>query len=506
MPFTCDHEGCGRSYLRKEHLTRHKKEHAPTPSFSCPSCGTKFTRGDTLRRHMVLHGPTAPPTRVAQACVPCHRTKTRCDGQQPICSTCNDKGRPCDWPQPRGKNQYQQDQQKQHQQQQQQHQYYYQHDQREDRSPSAGYPIPLCAAPPHPAILLGPMTTGMQPTGLLTQTVMPPAATPMMTASLGGPVAVATAADEFEFPPGSLLNEGMRMQLQRVYFDQFHPQWPLLHRETFQSTPQPKLLMQAVVTVGLWFTSAPGARDLAVKFHDHLLIDVGNRILELLEQSRQGTLSPILDLLPIFQAMLISTILVPYRADKSMENVMMTHSMLLETFKASGLYEQAKINAASHLCGGNGYPWVFRECYQRLAVFQFKLHLILQAIFLTIHPALRISRNAEPAMLKVKVPLPLIMWDGPAVQWFGMMPTDPALHGDDDADDDVLVISRMCDKAASMMDNKPLLPLLSWDRSLGMAIWCWCMKHAQSDREFIENIKPFVLDPLKGTGFDYGSS
>ncbi|KAI8270036.1 Anthrone oxygenase encC [Colletotrichum sp. SAR11_239] len=94
-------------------------------------------------------------------------------------------------------------------------------------------------------------------------------------------------------------------------------------------------------------------------------------------------------------------------------------------------------------------------------------------------------------MLRVKVPMPLMMWDGPAAQWFGMIPTDPELM-DDQGDEELLIISRMCDKAVMMMDNKPLIPLLSWDRCLGMAIWCWCMKHTESDREFIENIKPFT--------------
>lgn len=107
-------------------------------------------------------------------------------------------------------------------------------------------------------------------------------------------------------------------------------------------------------------------------------------------------------------------------------------------------------------------------------------------------------------MLRVKVPMPLMMWDGPAAQYFGMIPTDPELL--DDGEDDVLIISKMCDNAVMMMDKKPLLPLLSWDRCLGMAIWCWCMKHTESDKDFIENIKPFVLEPLKGTGVHYGPS
>lgn len=132
-----------------------------------------------------------------------------------------------------------------------------------------------------------------------------------------------------------------------------------------------------------------------------------------------------------------------------------------------------------------------------LAVFQFKLHLILQTIFVTMHPVLRLSKNAEPALLRVRLPLPLGMWDGPTAQWFGMVPTDPALL-DMDGDDDRMLVSRMCEEATLTMDNTPLLPLLSWDRCLGMAIWCWCLRGNESDKEFVENIKPFVLDPLKG--------
>ncbi|OHW99496.1 early growth response protein 1 Is a zinc-finger protein [Colletotrichum incanum] len=414
---------------------------------------------------MVLHGPSAPPTRVAQACVPCHRTKTRCDGQQPVCSTCNDKGKPCEWPQPRGKSL--------------------------SRSPSSSATAP--ESTPNLVSLPEPMAASMPPIGIPTQAVMP--------------LAPMTVGDTLDFStPGSqcILDEGMRLQLESIYFEQFHPHWPLLHREVYAKTAQPKLLMRAVVTVGLWFAGSPEFKNLAIKFHDHLLVETGNKLFDLLEQSRQGLLSPRMDLLPIFQATLISTILVPYRADKSMDNVMMTHAMLLETFKATGVYDQSKINAGSRLCGYSGYPWIFRELYQRLAVFQFKLHLILQTISMTIHPALRLSRNAEPALLRVKLPIPLMMWDGPSAQWCGVVPTDPALL--DMSDDDGLVISLMCEEATLTMDNTPLVPLLSWDRCLGMAIWCWCLRGNESDKEFIENIKPFVLDPFKELGFIPGPS
>ncbi|UQC84310.1 uncharacterized protein CLUP02_09806 [Colletotrichum lupini] len=80
-----------------------------------------------------------------------------------------------------------------------------------------------------------------------------------------------------------------------------------------------------------------------------------------------------------------------------------------------------------------------------------------------------------------------------------MVPTDPALLDANTGDEEVLMISKMCEKASLTMDNKALVPLLSWDRCLGMAIWCWCLRGSETDKEFIENVKPFVLDPLKDT-------
>ncbi|KAK2007299.1 hypothetical protein LZ32DRAFT_56457 [Colletotrichum eremochloae] len=326
MPYTCDVEGCGRSYLRKEHLTRHRKEHTTAPSFSCPSCGTSFTRGDTLRRHMALHGPSAPPARVAQACIPCHRTKTRCDGQQPVCSTCREKGKFCEWPQPLGKS--------------------------SSASPSASSTAPETT--PNPITPPGSLAPGMSSTGMLMPTTMAPT--------------VATTSDIIDFitlGSQSFLTESMTLQSQIVYFEQFHPQWPLLHRGLYETNVQPRLLVGAVVTVGLWFAGSPQTKDLSKRLHDQLLIETRDKLLDLSQQSRQGLLSPRTDLLPIFQATLIAMILAPYRADESLESVMMTHAMLLELFHTTGVYDQPKINAASVNCGHIGYSSIFREYYQR---------------------------------------------------------------------------------------------------------------------------------------------
>ncbi|KAK9472024.1 uncharacterized protein V1510DRAFT_403615 [Dipodascopsis tothii] len=50
--FVCDHDGCGRAYLRLIHLTRHKLNHDPIARrFQCELCLKTFVRQDLLRRH-----------------------------------------------------------------------------------------------------------------------------------------------------------------------------------------------------------------------------------------------------------------------------------------------------------------------------------------------------------------------------------------------------------------------------------------------------------------------
>ncbi|CRK15946.1 hypothetical protein BN1723_010855 [Verticillium longisporum] len=62
MRFECDYPDCNRSYLRKEHLSRHQRNHANLRSFACAACPATFNRSDLLHRHEALnHGQPADP-------------------------------------------------------------------------------------------------------------------------------------------------------------------------------------------------------------------------------------------------------------------------------------------------------------------------------------------------------------------------------------------------------------------------------------------------------------
>lgn len=91
----CSHEGCERSFIRKEHLTRHALSHTENPSYICNICSRAFTRNDVLQKHVRGHTARQKSTeRNKRACQPCHKAKTRCAGGFP-CQSCVKRRIPC---------------------------------------------------------------------------------------------------------------------------------------------------------------------------------------------------------------------------------------------------------------------------------------------------------------------------------------------------------------------------------------------------------------------------
>lgn len=55
-----------------------------------------------------------------------------------------------------------------------------------------------------------------------------------------------------------------------IYFNTFHPQWPFLHRSTFNFVKEPCVLVQSVVAIGLWVKGTQEARDASIRLHNKL--------------------------------------------------------------------------------------------------------------------------------------------------------------------------------------------------------------------------------------------
>lgn len=97
-PFECPFPGCGLSYRRKEHLTRHAKLHSKSQSFECPFCDRSFARSDTLRHHVRSYHPDKElkSSRATRACNYCRARRSKCNGNDP-CNRCVRLGKKCSY-------------------------------------------------------------------------------------------------------------------------------------------------------------------------------------------------------------------------------------------------------------------------------------------------------------------------------------------------------------------------------------------------------------------------
>lgn len=56
----------------------------------------------------------------------------------------------------------------------------------------------------------------------------------------------------------------------KSYFHHFHPEWPFLHRSTFDPATEPGVLVQSVVMLGMWAYGSRDSKNAAIKLHDQL--------------------------------------------------------------------------------------------------------------------------------------------------------------------------------------------------------------------------------------------
>lgn len=56
-PFQCDYANCGRGFLSKFKLERHRLIHTSPRHHKCPYCDKSFNRKDHLKNHMITHDP-----------------------------------------------------------------------------------------------------------------------------------------------------------------------------------------------------------------------------------------------------------------------------------------------------------------------------------------------------------------------------------------------------------------------------------------------------------------
>lgn len=217
-PFQCDFPGCGLSYRRKEHLTRHAKSHIQPRSYECPFCDRVYARNDTRRQHIRTHHKNKEfqSSRAIQACQYCRTRRSKCDGQTP-CDACLQRGNQC-----------------------------------------------LYSPNPRRRVL----EATDSPTDDTSSTAGVEADSADSTTSFAAESGSIQHAEVTESNP-------RRIALYvEAYFDIFHPKWPFLHPATFDPDREPAFLLQSVIMIGLWVTGESTARQTAKDLHQKLTLSI----------------------------------------------------------------------------------------------------------------------------------------------------------------------------------------------------------------------------------------
>ncbi|KAJ5774715.1 hypothetical protein N7457_009611 [Penicillium paradoxum] len=70
--------------------------------------------------------------------------------------------------------------------------------------------------------------------------------------------------------PSQMHNLGKREQCINLYFEKFHPQWPFIHKGSFDMRQETPLLVQSMIVIGLWARGDQPAQSAAVELHGKL--------------------------------------------------------------------------------------------------------------------------------------------------------------------------------------------------------------------------------------------
>lgn len=66
-----------------------------------------------------------------------------------------------------------------------------------------------------------------------------------------------------------------------LYFVHFHPFWPFIMKSSFTPRKEPRILVLAIMMIGLWITGEDRLRKLAWTIHDHLHVMVKRQMVSL---------------------------------------------------------------------------------------------------------------------------------------------------------------------------------------------------------------------------------
>ncbi|PVH76532.1 hypothetical protein DL98DRAFT_425363 [Cadophora sp. DSE1049] len=358
----CSVAGCGKSFSRKEHLSRHEKTHDPENILTCKVCGREFNRNDSLQRHLARHGEVfkpAPSGRSKRACLACRAGKIKCDGNE-TCSTCVKKGIECKY---RLEDQATDETNEQRQ-----------HDTPESRqTESMEMDGDSIMAIDGAAVL--PSTTTQLP-----QTTEDRKVSEVF--KLHGPTGLVDWSSVKVLPDQTSKDvdkaDPTSAEYLDIYFTYFHHRWPIFHRPSFEAEGGNTLVVSSAKMIGAWLLGSFESKAFAITCkHEALVEQLLPRLCKITSQDRlQQSLS-----LAFCQSALLNIIFALYYGnDSAISGAIMLRNILVTGLREVGFFN--KETAWADEKPGYFVPMrlVRLGSRQRLAAYLFKIDAYLSVL------------------------------------------------------------------------------------------------------------------------------
>ncbi|OJJ42562.1 hypothetical protein ASPZODRAFT_20332 [Penicilliopsis zonata CBS 506.65] len=365
---------CGKSFARKEHLTRHQATHEQL-AYGCEVCQRRFSRKELLRRHAAVHELNY--TRAVVSCNACHANKTKCSGG-PRCSLCARRGINCTF-------------------------------QRGTTESASSFPA--------------------RDEWLLNLSIIPSkqiypgdleALSPGMEAIHQVLVAEKPSSLEEAIQESDEWRE-WRTRCMETYFQCFHLRWPILNAPSFDLTTASLSLTASVCVIGtqLQKDSRSTERLWADQVHDLLLEQLLRALIDP-GLMPQGQAWPI----DLFQAVLLTLVFSLYRTDESvLSSAMLLRATFISRLREIGAFnaEQLVTHLQTHFSGTYApYTLSMREKFRRLLALTYQF----DAYFALAYGQPPILHRQE---VRVHLPTTFALWNAHGLDIFAQrLPEEPA--------------------------------------------------------------------------------
>ncbi|KAI9035494.1 C6 and C2H2 transcription factor [Aspergillus affinis] len=170
-----------------------------------------------------------------------------------------------------------------------------------------------------------------------------------------------------------------------IYFRDFHPAWPFLHRGTFKMPQEPCILLQSMVMMGLWIKGDKESRDAAMVFHRKLISAIEAQRSEWYVS--ESTLCPNNEMpwpMATYQSILIHIVLALFVAEQETTLDLNCRyrlsapayeilTALVETCRQLGLFNYPKMLSKHHPSAPLALVWVSVEEIKRFGLALYKV-------------------------------------------------------------------------------------------------------------------------------------